>query len=262
MSTAANDEQGVRADPPGMWPHAPWTVARHGVVSRMPGLFPGGQAVTVARPVQGSLIEGMERPAGPILKSVFRGTNADLMAAIAPLYLAGSVLDVTYGRGKWWDRFKPEPFSFHDIAVDGVDFRELPESDGSIDTVCYDPPYIRAGGAATVDRVRGFRNGFGLTAGRTSDELDDLVLDGLSECCRVSARWVLVKCMEFVGSAAFVDMPTRVTNAMEALGWVVHDRIVHDTGTGPGGHNIFTVKRARRAHSYLIVFTREEMAKR
>lgn len=25
-------------------------------------------------------------------------------------------------------------------------------------------------------------------------------------------------------------------------------------GTGPGGHNITTIRRARRAHSYLLVF--------
>lgn len=34
----------------------------------------------------------------------------------------------------------------------------------------------------------------------------------------------------------------------------VHDLIVHHTGSGPGGHNIFTALRARRCHSYLLVF--------
>lgn len=220
--------------------------------------------MTVARPVQGSLVDGMDRPVGPILKSVFTGQrNADLMAAVAPLYLTGSVLDVTYGKGMWWERFTPEPFTFHDLAVDGVDFRALPEDDRSVETVCYDPPYIPAGGAATEgSRAVGFRAAFGLTAGRNSDQLDNLVMDGLAECCRVSSRYVLVKCMEFVGSASFRDMPTEITNVAADLGYVVHDRIVHHAGSGPGGHNIFTVKRARRVHSYLLVFVRKELAKR
>lgn len=40
----------------------------------------------------------------------------------------------------------------------------------------------------------------------------------------------------------------------EDLGLATHDVIVHHTGSGPGGHNIFTPKRARRHHSYLLVF--------
>lgn len=197
-----------------------------------------------------------DKASGPILKSVFRGTNADLMAAVAPLYLSGSVLDVTYGEGKWWTRFTPDPFVFHDLKVDGVDFTNLPHADGEFATVTYDPPYVPAGGAATSASVASFRSAFGLDAGRTAQDFDSMVMAGLAECARVAERWLLVKCMEFVGSAQFCDMPTDITNAARALGWVLHDRIVHDTGTGPGGHNIFTVKRARRAHSYLLVFTR------
>lgn len=220
--------------------------------------------MTATRPTQLSMVEGMDRPVGPILKSVFTGQhNADLIAAVAPLYLTGSVLDTTYGEGKWWTKFQPDPFTFHDLKVDGVDFTDLPHDDRSFDTVVYDPPYVPAGGAATVPRLReDFRGAFGLTEGRTAAAFDRLVMDGLAECCRVAERFVLVKCMEFVGSAAFRDMPTEITVAALGHGFVVHDRIVHFAGSGPGGHNIFTVKRARRVHSYLLVFVRKEHAKR
>lgn len=144
-----------------------------------------------------------------------------------------------------------------------MDFTNLPHPDRSFDTVVYDPPYVPAGGAATKERLsKDFRSAFGLTAGRTAADFDALVMAGLAECCRVSARYVLVKCMEFVGSASFVDMPVQMANKAAAEGYVVHDRIVHHAGSGPGGHNIFTVKRARRVHSYLTVFIRKELAKR
>lgn len=215
------------------------------------------------RPVQTSFVEGMERPVGPILQSVYTGTNADLMAAVAPLYLTGSVLDVTYGEGKWWDRFKPDPFTFHDLhKVDCVDFRALPEADGSIDTVTFDPPYVLSGGCSSERLGPEFQNRYGIgeqnmpiVVGRKGREaLFELILDGLTECCRVASSWVLVKCMEYAQGGGFHDVPTMVTNRAAELGWVKHDQIVHNTGTGPGGHNIWTVKRARRAHSYLLIF--------
>jgi hypothetical protein len=213
--------------------------------------------VTV-RPVQMSMVEGMERPVGPILPSVFTGTNSDLMAAVAPLYLTGSVLDVTYGNGDtaggWWKRFTPDPFTFHDLALDGVDFRSLPEDDASIDTVCFDPPYISAGGGATSPSADNFRRRFGLDDYRSGVSLSSLVAEGLAECARVARRFVLVKCMEFVSCGRFQDLPTDITLWARSLGMTKQDQIVHHTGSGPGGHNIWDVKRARRHHSYLLVF--------
>lgn len=214
--------------------------------------------------MQTSLIEGMERPVGPILPSVFTGTNADLMAAVAPLYLTGSVLDVTYGEGKWWDRFRPDPFGAHDLfKLDGVDFQDLPEDDDEYETVTYDPPYVLSGTVSSPRLGPDFQRRYGIgipnVRRSSSNALLALILAGLAESCRVASRWVLVKCMEYAqgphaGGNDFHDVPTMVTNAAGELGWSKWDQIVHFTGTGPGGHNIFRVRRARRAHSYLLVF--------
>lgn len=224
--------------------------------------------MTIARPMQGSFLEGMERPVGPILPSVFAGTNADLMAAVAPLYLTGSVLDVTYGDGKWWQRFQPDEFVAHDkFKLDGVDFCELPEADDSVDTVCFDPPYVISGSPSTDRLCAEFQDRFGigthnLGAARNTSKgersFHTLLHAGLAESIRVSRHLVLVKCMEFAqGSHAFTDfhdIPYLMTKWALESGCVKHDQIVHHTGSGPGGHNITTVKRARRHHSYLLVF--------
>lgn len=129
----------------------------------------GSPTVTIARDRQLSFIEGMERPG--------RNRSHHLPS------------------GEVQRRHSAEPFATHDIALDDVDFRHLPETDGSYDTVVFDPPYTISGGKSSLALYKN-----------------------------------------------------------HAGGWYKHDQIVHFTGSGPGGHNIFTVRRARRAHSYLIVF--------
>jgi len=208
------------------------------------------------RDVQLGLVEGTDRPVGPVLQSVITGSNAELLRAVAPLYLTGSVLDVTYGRGKWWDLYKPDPFAWHDLALDGVDCRALPELDASWDTVAFDPPYVESGNATRSD-YGDFFDRFGIGCGRRLGSIERLIAAGVAEACRVARRFVLVKCMEYVAGARFHDGPTAATVAALDAGWVKHDQIVHYSGGGPGGsHRTFTVLRAARAHSYLLVFSR------
>jgi hypothetical protein len=218
-----------------------------------------------------------DKPVGPIPASVQTGTNADLIAKIAPLYLTGSVLDVTYGEGKWWDRFTPDPFTYHDLAKvpehpdgTGVDFRALPEADRSVDAVVFDPPYIISGGeSATMPE---FQNAYGVGGHNlqmTNSQggnvaLHDLIGGGVAECARVARTWLLVKCMEFAQGGGvnnaygsdFHDVPYAVSTWALGAGFIKHDVIVHNAGSGPGGHNIWTPTRCRRHHSYLLVFRR------
>lgn len=202
-----------------------------------------------------------DKPVGRVLPSVFRGTNADLMVAIAPMYLDGSVLDTTYGGGKWWTRFRPAEFTHHDLdrsKGDGVSFLDLPEASGSVDTVCFDPPYIPAGGQRTAGQTAGeanFRNRFGLEP-MSRVELVDLVQGGMAECARVTRRFVVAKCSDYVDGGRLWFGHLDMIEAAEACGLYRHDLIIHETGSGPGGHNIFTIKRARRHHSYLLVFSK------
>lgn len=199
-----------------------------------------------------------DRPVGPILPSVIGGSNAELIATVAPMYLEGnSVLDVTYGKGLWWKRYRPEVFEKHDLEVDGVDFRALPEGDRSWDVVCYDPPYIPQGGVVT-STAGDFTSRFGLES-RSREALWELVGAGLAECARVARKWVLVKCCDFVNGGNFWLGHLRIIRMAEECGLTdsfgePHDLIVHHAGSGPGGHNIVTPQRARRHHSYLLVF--------
>jgi len=213
------------------------------------------------RPLQLGLIEGHDRRVGRVPGSVFYGhLNADLIAEVAPLYLSGSVLDVTYGKGAWWRRFRPDPFASHDIRLDGVDFRALPEADHSWDAVCFDPPYVPRQGRWHEQerrrrRERAYRDNYGLQISRGNVELQELLFAGLAECARVARRWVLVKCTDFVNGRRFWVMHETLLAEARRLGLVCHDLIIHASGPGPGGQQIVRPLRARRAHSYLLVFS-------
>ncbi len=216
----------------------------------------GFGVLSVLRPVQSSLVDGYEFPTGQVPWSVMHGDNAGLIAAIAPLYLTGSVLDVTYGGGTWWRKFAPWPFAAHDLNMDEVDFRALPEADSSWDTVCFDPPYLPSRSMETsTKRAVTHRQAYGLTVRRSRAELDALIAAGLAECARVSRGWVLAKCCDYAQNPeVFTLGHVSAIVAGEAAGLRVHDLIVHATRPGPSNTSMTRIHRTRRSHSYLIVF--------
>lgn len=224
------------------------------------------RGVSTTRAVAQSLFPEIQsdKPVGPIVPSVFVGTNSALMSAVSAYYLQGHVVDLTYGDGRWWDKFRPEPFTAHDkYKGDGVDFTNLPEADGTYDAVCFDPPYIPQGGVDKSTRAGdAFLGRFGLTKSMSDADLWEMVGGGLSEAARVvkPRGFVLVKCMDFVNGPGLTLGHRRVLDMADALNLRCHDLIVHNTGSGPGGHNIWTPVRARRHHSYLLVFVKVQPA--
>jgi hypothetical protein len=162
-----------------------------------------------------------------------------LLAQAARLgYLGGpgdAVLDVTYGRGKWWTRYRPANLIAHDLSVDGVDFCQLPELDDIIvGAVCFDPPYITTGNRETSTKQDLYeRYGLGAMKGWRAGR--DLMEQGMKECARVLAPggYLLVKCMDYVESAGKAWNYVHVVKTGEGLGLVLHDRFIHASGPGP-----------------------------
>ena len=173
-------------------------------------------------------------------------TNADLVLDLVRLgYLneGDAVLDPTFGRGKWWTKFRPENLTTHDrYTLDGVDFRDLPHEDDSFDAVTFDPPYVCPGGLKT-SKIADMHDRYGLASGTQEAERDfstpaelQVVIDaGLAECHRVvkPGGLVLAKCKDYVTSGKLWIGTHWTLCAGLALGFECVDRFEHVGAPGP-----------------------------
>lgn len=193
--------------------------------------------------------------------SVIRGSNGVLIATVAQLGYLGDkddlIFDTTYGRGLWWTRYQPPNL----IALD-CDFRHIPEKDGSVPVVCFDPPYISTGSRDTSS-VDDLYDRYGLGDLKGWRAIRQLIDDGLEECARILAPrgYLLVKCMDYVESGRKVWNTFHVAGQGEALGLQLVDRFIHLTGGGPQPMTNLDgspreQKRAREVASMLLVFTK------
>lgn len=197
-------------------------------------------------------------------------TNGPLIAAAATLWIEDTdlVVDMTYGRGLFWTKYRPERLVGHDLATDGVDFRQLPEADDTVDVAVFDPPYISPGGrtTSTLDGRNGSggdfndRYGLGYTPS-TPAELAALIADGIREANRIlrPKGRLMVKCMDYVSSGGLFLGRHNVVSAALDIGMRQVDEFVHHSGTGPQPteNPDGTPRRqvhSRRAHSFLCVF--------
>ena len=183
--------------------------------------------------------------------------NGPLIAAVGVLWIKPSdlVMDVTYGQGNFWTVLRPERFIAHDLAVDGVDFRQLPEADGSVDVIVFDPPYIPQGGRET-STTPDFLNRYGLvTVPKTTEELEELIAAGMKECARVLAPKgrLLVKCMDYINGARYRQGRHHAVQTAHELGLRQVDEFVHYSGTGPQPERE-SQYHSRRTHTFLCVF--------
>lgn len=186
------------------------------------------------------------------------------MRVVEALYLEPGdvIVDATWGRGGFWRRLPHLDPIAHDLRIDGVDLRALPERDGSVDVLTIDPPY-RLDESSPEGGAVDFRDRFGLDAHLPNGQagwfaLLDLYRGGIAEAVRVlSPRGrLLVKCQDATSGGAFQPMQLRIMQLIEESGLALLDVLVLYSGTGPGSGRWKQQFRARRAHSYLIVAAR------
>lgn len=186
----------------------------------------------------------------PILAVQAWPTNAHLIADCVRLgYISGRVLDPTYGRGNWWNVYRPAGLTAHDLKVDGVDFRHLPHADGTFDTVAFDPPYKLNG--TPTDKVD---EPYGVNVVDTRDGRHQLIRDGITECARVLAPdgHLLVKCQDQVNGGKVRWQTHEFTAHALELGLTLVDSLmILAYRPQPDGRRQV---HARRNYSTLLIF--------
>lgn len=178
-------------------------------------------------------------------------TNAHMIADVARMgYLRKEwrILDPTYGLGNFWTVWSPDKLTWHDLAIDQVDFRSLPYPDNEFNAVVFDPPYKLNGTPSAPDLHYGVA-----TPTRWQDRMT-LIRMGVVECARVvkPKGFLLVKCMDQVVSGKVVWQTDVVTQMAWQQELTKVDRLDFLTDPRPQPHS--RQMHARRNYSTLLIF--------
>lgn len=146
--------------------------------------------------------------------------NAGLIAECAQLgYLDRKwvTLDCTYGQGRFWTDWEPDPLNLvcSDLNpsspyVEQHDFRSMPFSDDAFDAVVFDPPFKLSGTSHSTGPASG-DSSYGISGYVPIQERHDLIFAGIDECMRVlkPGGFLLLKCQDQVSSGR-VHWQTRI----------------------------------------------------
>jgi hypothetical protein len=195
----------------------------------------------------------------PVLSAV-RGTNADLFAEVAKLWMTPDdvIADVTAGERVFWRNVDPELTRFayfSDLGdEDGTDYdcRDLPYETESLDVVVLDPPYQPIHENKWKGGTRGY---YKLTIDTMQDVLD-LYDAAIVEAARVlrSGGRLIVKCADMSFNHRLHLVHLDVLRSMTKAGFDLADLFVLlNTARMPQPIRATKQERARRAHSYFLV---------
>lgn len=201
-----------------------------------------------------------------LVPSVFVSGNDQAFPQILRLYVkpGSTVADVTYGKGVFWRSIPEDEYALHATDIqDGIDCRDLPYTDGEMDCVVLDPPYMHTpGGTAYEYKGSPFEmyyrnNGSGnQTETKYHEAVLRLYCDAGKEALRVLRdRGVLiVKCQDEVCSNRQCFTHVEIMMAYEKLGFAAEDLFVIVRTNRPGVSRVVKQVHARKLHSYFLVF--------
>lgn len=197
----------------------------------------------------------------PVLAAGPWANNSHMIADVARLgYLKKEwkTLDPTFGKGNFWNSWRPDDLVTHDLKIDGVDFRNLPYPDDTFDAVAFDSPYVSVGGRVTSG-IPDMLDAYGMDDAPSSPaEVQALLNTGLVEMHRVvkPKGFVLCKNQDYISSGQlFPGTHYTLCHALQ-LGFKYVDRLelVGSIRPQPPGRRQV---HARRNLSTLFVFQKK-----
>lgn len=190
-------------------------------------------------------------------------TNAELIVACRDLgYIAGRVLDPTYGLGRFWSLWTPAELIAHDLDPArsplgrSIDFTALPWPDRTFGTVVLDGPY-KLNGTSTGRGASALDDSYGVAAQSNRwQDVHQLIRDGITESVRVLdvGGHLLVKCQNQVCSGQIRWQTIEFSTHAESLGCRLVD-MLHLLGHRPQPAGRRQVH-ARQNYSTMLVLRR------
>ncbi len=192
------------------------------------------------------------------------------MESIIALYVppSSTVADITYGRGVFWKDVPTDTYNL--LATDiktGVDCRNLPYDDASIDCVVFDPPYMHTPGGTAHVNHQNYENYYANNVGAngTAKKYHEAVLDLYFKTVHETKRVLkpegifIVKCGDEVCANQQRLTHVELINEFTSHGFVVEDLFVLLRNNRPGVSRIVRQVHARKNHSYFLVFRKSKV---
>jgi len=202
-----------------------------------------------------------------LVHSAHEGTNDQVFPLVLSLYvpLGSTVADVTYGKGVFWRNVPGEAYDLlpTDI-VTGVDCRDLPYDDQSIDCVVFDPPYMHTPGGTAHQNHQNYEDYYRNNRASSKKKYHEAVLDLYFSAAREAWRVLrqggvyIVKCQDEVCANRQRLTHVEVINELEGYGFVAEDLFVVVRPNKPGVSRILRQAHARKNHSYYLVFVKPQ----
>jgi hypothetical protein len=203
--------------------------------------------------------------------SAHTGTNDQVFPYILSLYVEpGSVVaDVTYGKGVFWRRVPKDAYDLRptDLA-DGIDCRDLPYKDASIDCVVFGPPYMHTPGGTAHINHQSYEGYYKNNQAASDKKYHDAVLDLYFAAAREAWRVLrdggiyIVKSQDEVCANQQRLTHVEIINELHQYGFVTEDLFVVVRKAKPGVSRLLTQAHARKNHSYFIVLIKRLGRKR
>ena len=193
------------------------------------------------------------------------GGNDEVFPQILSLYVTpgSTVADVTYGLGVFWRNVPAGLYQLFATDIsEGIDCRDLPYDDSSMDCVVLDPPYMHSPGGTAHSVHTAFEDHYrnNGTGNRTEKKYHEAVLELYAEAGREAFRVLrergvfIVKCQDEVCSNRQRFTHVEIMQNYQRLGFVAEDLFVVMRQNKPGVSRTVRQVHARKNHSFFLVF--------
>ena len=193
--------------------------------------------------------------AGVVMIKSISFSQEEILQSIVTLHTGPIEADVTFGSGCFYKKGITRPAFCFDLAprkpgVTQADVCHLPLKDGSLTSVCFDPPFLLKTGPGSIMKGR-FGQGLG-----TMQDLWDFYFLAMREIARIlkPKGWLIFKCQDGVLSGKNHFTHVAVHDMALHLGFESVDLFILLAKNRMGDPQGRAQKHARKHHCYFWVF--------